>query len=189
MLSPLALILTSLSLSTDAFAAALARGSAAPQSRLPTALKVGAVFGSTEGLLCLAGWLLAHSMAGLITAVDHWVALFLLSVIGGRMVWNGWRGEDDDEDEAQPRSQTRIGTVVTAIGTSIDSAAVGVALAFALAPFWIAGVIGLTSFALSTLGYLIGPRVGERLGGYAEIAGGLVLIGLGISIFTSHMTA
>lgn len=188
-MSPIALFLTSLSLSTDAFAAALARGSAERQPHLATALRVGAVFGLAEGLMCLAGWTLALVMASLIIAVDHWIALVLLGVIGGRMVLNGWREDGEDEADGAAARRSVLSTVITAIGTSIDSAAVGVAIALAGGPVWSALLIGVTSFALSTLGYLIGPRLGVRFGGYAEIAGGLVLIGLGVSIFVSHTLA
>ena len=136
--------------------------------------------------MCLAGWSLALVMAGLIMAVDHWIALVLLGVIGGRMVRNGL-GDSGGQSETETR--TGLATVVTAIGTSIDSAAVGVAIALAGGPAWSAALIGVTSFVLSTVGFLIGPRLGARFGGYAEIAGGLILMGLGVSIFLSHTLA
>lgn len=184
-----ALLATSLSLSTDAFAAALARGSAARETRTLAALRVGAVFGLAEGLMCLLGWSLALVMADLIMAVDHWIALVLLVTIGGLMIRNGLAAGGDDE--AVAASPGLAATLVTALGTSIDAAAVGIALALALAlagaPVWSALVIGLTSFAMAGLGYRIGPRVAERLGGGAEVAGGIVLIAIGVSIFISHV--
>jgi manganese efflux pump family protein len=180
-----ALLATSLSLSTDAFAAALARGSAARETRTLAALRVGAVFGLAEGLMCLLGWSLALVMADLIIAVDHWIALVLLVTIGGLMIRNGLAAGGDDE--AVAASTGLAATLVTALGTSIDAAAVGIALALAGAPVWSALVIGLTSFAMAGLGYRIGPRVAERLGGGAEVVGGIVLIAIGVSIFISHV--
>ena len=180
-----ALLATSLSLSTDAFAAALARGSAARETRTLAALRVGAVFGLAEGLMCLLGWSLALVMADFIMAVDHWIALVLLVTIGGLMIRNGLAAGGDDE--AVAASPGLAATLVTALGTSIDAAAVGIALALAGAPVWSALVIGLTSFAMAGLGYRIGPRVAERLGGGAEVAGGIVLIAIGVSIFISHV--
>lgn len=189
MISVLTLPLTSLSLSTDAFAAALARGASDPAARTLTAMRVGAVFGLAEGLMCLAGWLLARVAAHWITAVDHWIALILLAAIGGMMVRNGLGDADEDEaDEPAAATSGLLATVVTALGTSIDAAAVGIALALAGGPAWSALAIGLTSFTMASLGYRIGPKVAERLGGFAEIAGGVVLILIGISIFVSHMT-
>lgn len=182
-----ALLVTSLSLSTDAFAAALARGSAARETRTLTALRVGAVFGLAEGSMCLLGWSLALVTADLIMAVDHWIALVLLVTIGGLMIRNGLAAGGDDK--AVGASTGLVATLVTALGTSIDAAAVGIALALAGAPVWAALIIGLTSFAMASLGYRIGPRVAARLGGGAEIAGGVVLMAIGISIFVSHVMA
>lgn len=189
MISVLTLPLTSLSLSTDAFAAALARGASDPTARTLRAMRVGAVFGLAEGLMCLAGWLLARVAAHWITAVDHWIALILLAAIGGMMIRNGLADADEDEaDEPATATSGLLATVVTALGTSIDAAAVGIALALAGGPAWSALAIGLTSFTMASLGYRIGPKVAERLGGLAEIAGGTVLILIGLSIFISHMT-
>ncbi|WP_417492984.1 manganese efflux pump MntP family protein [Maricaulis sp.] len=186
MLNPFALILTSFSLSTDAFAAALARGAATPQARMIDALRIGLVFGVAEGLMCLMGWGVAIALADIVMAIDHWIALVLLSVIGGRMIREGLSAPD----EAAPvRRRTLLGTVVTAIGTSIDSAAVGIALALAGGSVWAALAIGLASFAMSSVGYYAGPHLGARLGRHAELAGGLILIAIGVSIFVSHMTA
>jgi putative Mn2+ efflux pump MntP len=185
MFSSLALALTSLSLSADAFAAALARGAASPGARSLQALRVGAVFGITEGMMCLAGWSLARIAAGWIEALDHWIALVLLAGIGAAMIRSGLAGEAEAV-EAAPAGRGALGTFVTALGTSVDSAAVGIALALAGAPVWSALAIGLTSFALSSLGYRIGPKVAETLGRRAEIAGGAVLVVIGVSIFVSH---
>jgi len=186
MLGSFTLALTSLSLSSDAFAAALARGAADPAARTLRAMRIGAVFGLSEGLMCLAGWSLARVAEHWITAVDHWIALVLLAGIGGLMIRNGLDGADDAEGAA-PRGIA--GTVLTALGTSIDAAAVGIALALSGGPAWSALAIGLTSFTMASLGYRIGPKVAERLGGVAEIAGGAVLILIGLSIFVSHVTA
>lgn len=188
MLSPVLLVLTSLSLSTDAFAAALARGAGHPGARTPEALRTGAVFGLSEGLMCLLGWSLAQIAESWITALDHWIALILLGVIGGMMIRNGLAGDDGDDD-AEPARATLTGTVLTALGTSIDAAAVGVALAVSGGPVWTALMVGASSFLIASLGYRIGPKVGEKLGGWAEIAGGTTLILIGVSIFISHVTA
>ena len=73
-MSVLTLSLTAISLSTDAFAAALARGSKEVRPRALTAVRVGAVFGGAEGLMALAGWMAARTFAPVITALDHWIA-------------------------------------------------------------------------------------------------------------------
>ena len=183
MTSLVTLIPLSLSLSTDAFAASVARGTRARQRDLGHALKAGATFGTAEGVMCLVGWLLGAYFAPVIEAVDHWIALVLLVVIGGRMIREGLANGDDDVPR---RPLTFVGTVITAIGTSIDSAAVGIALAVSGASAFAALLIGTTSFVIATIGFLIGPAVGARFGHRAEIVGGLVLVAIGIMIFADH---
>ncbi|WOI52473.1 manganese efflux pump MntP family protein [Parvularcula sp. LCG005] len=176
----------SLGLSTDAFAASLARGGRARRVDLQAALGSGAIFGGMEGVMCLTGWLAGASFAQFITAADHWIALILLTVIGVRMIREGLSGDDDDD---APRAEQGLAmTLVTAMGTSIDSAAVGIALSLAGGPASVALLVGLVSFMASTAGFLVGPKVGEKLGHRAEIGGGVILILIGVSIFVSHMT-
>ena len=136
--------------------------------------------------MCLLGWGAASLFADQIRAVDHWIALILLVIIGGKMIREGFESDHEDDDET-PRKTGWVGTIVTAIGTSIDSAAVGVALAVASVTAWAALMIGTFSFVASTVGFLIGPMVGERLGKRAEIGGGVILVLIGISIFVSHV--
>lgn len=186
MSSLLTLIPISLGLSTDAFAASLARGGRARTARLSAAVRSGAVFGLAEGLMCLGGWLAAYVFAEAIRAFDHWIALILLGVIGLRMIREGL-SRDEADDPASPTGGW-VGTVVTAIGTSVDSAAVGVALALSGMTVWSALVIGGFSFTASTIGFLIGPMVGARLGKSAEIGGGVLLILIGCLIFYTHIT-
>lgn len=185
-MSFLPLFLLAVSLSSDAFAASLARGGAARLPGWGAAIGSGAVFGAAEGLMCFGGWLVAGIFAQKIAAVDHWIALLLLGVIGARMVREGLSGEVEAEADA-PRRGTLGGTVLTALGTSVDSAAVGAALALSGTGAISALVIGLTSFIASTIGFRIGPWVGARLGRRAEIAGGALLIAIGVSIFVSHV--
>lgn len=184
MLTFLALLPLALGLSTDAFAASLARGGRERGAHFGKAVKSGAVFGTTEGLMCLLGWSAASVFADQIRAFDHWIALILLVIIGGRMIQEGL--EDDDDNHIPAKSL--LGTVITAIGTSVDSAAVGVALALSGVSVWAAFMIGCFSFTASTIGFLIGPMVGEKLGKRATIGGGVVLILIGCSIFYRHMT-
>jgi manganese efflux pump family protein len=186
----LTLALVCLALSTDAFAAALARGAQQRTHSAAQAMRVGSVFGLSEGLMFLLGWWLAHSIAAYAEAFDHWIALALLATIGTLMVREGLRAGPDEVsgDNALPRRNTAFGTILTAIATSIDAAAVGVAMALAGTSAWLALAIGLTSFLVSALGFSIGPTLGVRFGQRAEIGGGLVLIAIGASIFYSHMT-
>ncbi len=183
-MTPAALLATALGLSSDAFAAAVARGGRKPSSSVVGALKVGAVFGLCEGSMCLLGWVLAAQFAVVVTLLDHWLALLILGAIGLRMIHAGVAGSAPAPATVNRRG---LGTVLTALGTSVDAAAVGVALAFIEVDVWAAvATIGLTSFVISSLGYFIGPRVGRRLGRWAEVVGGAVLVTIGVLIFLSH---
>lgn len=182
-------LVVALGLSADAFAVSVGRGSALPVRSLLTALKTGLVFGGIEAGMVLAGYLLASGFAGLVTAVDHWIALVLLAGVGGHMVLEGLRGEDP---EAPPPGAPRtvLGTVLAAIGTSIDAAAIGVTFAFIDVDIWAAVLtVGIVSTTMSTVGFVIGPRVGALFGRRAEIAGGMLLLGIGAWIWYSHVVA
>lgn len=174
-------------LSADAFAVSVARGACAWRIDVRKALCTGLVFGGVEAGMVLLGWLLGTSFAGLITGIDHWIALLLLGAVGGHMVHEGLDDAGGDAcDDTSPRGGVKV--LLTAVGTSIDGAAIGVTLAFIAVPIWHAvAIVGAVSCTISTLGVLIGPRVGALFGRRVEVLGGLVLIAIGLWIFYSHM--
>ena len=183
-MTPGAIAVLSLSLSTDAFAAAVGRG-AVHRPSWRSAVRAGAVFGVIEAVTPLLGWCLGLIAVGFVESVDHWIAFVLLSVVGGRMVRESSKPADP---EAAPKRSGPWALVATAVGTSIDAAAVGVGLAFLGANIWVIALsVGLTTFALTTLGMLIGRAVGARFGKIAELVGGLALIALGTTILLEHL--
>lgn len=185
-MTPGAIAILSLSMSTDAFAAAVGRG-ASHRPAVKDAVKAGLVFGVIEAITPLIGWGLGIIAAGLVEKVDHWIAFTLLLIVGGKMIWEGVQTRGADEDEA-PRRSGPWALVATAVGTSIDAAAVGVGLAFIGANIWvIAASIGFTTFVLTTTGMLIGKAVGVRFGKTAELLGGVALIGVGVLILADHL--
>lgn len=184
-MTPGAIAILSLSMSTDAFAAAVGRG-ASHRPAVKDAVKAGLVFGVIEAITPLIGWGLGIIAAGLVEKVDHWIAFTLLLIVGGKMIWEGVKAHE--ADDAAPRRSGPWALIATAIGTSIDAAAVGVGLAFIGANIWvIAASIGFTTFVLTTIGMLIGKAVGTRFGKTAEIIGGVALIGLGTAILLEHL--
>ena len=189
-MSPVAIAILSLSMSADAFAAAIGRG-AQHRPTLPQALRSGLVFGLIEAITPLIGFALGVAAAGFVEAIDHWIAFGLLGAVGSKMIWEALKPEDDTDQEGEARkaaSRGLIALIATAVGTSIDAGAVGVGLAFLGADIWlIAASIGLTTFALATLGLLIGKAAGARLGKIVELIGGLALIGLGLKILLEHL--
>ncbi|WP_374389125.1 manganese efflux pump MntP family protein [Sandaracinobacter sp.] len=186
-MTPLAILILSLSMSTDAFAAAVARG-AAHRPAWPVALKWGLVFGLVEAATPLIGYGLGLLAADYVEAVDHWIAFALLGLVGGHMIRESFEAPAVDEGEEAPRRAGPLGLVLTAIGTSIDAAAVGVGLAFIGVNIWIvAASIGVSTFVLTSIGFRIGGAVGARFGKRAERLGGIALIGIGTLILADHM--
>ncbi|MEQ9173029.1 MAG: manganese efflux pump MntP family protein [Rhodospirillales bacterium] len=192
-MSFLAVMTIAFGLSADAFAVSLGRGASGRFRTFIPAARMGLMFGASEAAMTLLGFLLAARFADYVTEIDHWVALILLGGVGGHMLYEGLFGDDDADagEGSTPRGRRGIlGNIATVIGTSIDAAAVGVALSVIAVDIWrTVAVIGVVSFAMSTLGLLIGPRVGRMLGRRAEIAGGGVLITIGVYIFYTHTMA
>ena len=187
-MTPGAIAVLSLSMSTDAFAAAVGRG-ASHRPNFAGAVRAGAVFGVIEAVTPVIGWGLGLVAAGLVERIDHWIAFVLLVAVGAKMIWEATRPQAADGGEPARRSGPWA-LVATAVGTSIDAAAVGVGLAFLGANIWIIALsIGLTTFVLTTTGMLIGRAVGGRFGKAAELIGGLAADrALGSVILIEHLT-
>lgn len=186
-MTPLSIAVLSLSMSTDAFAAAVGRG-AVHRPPFATAVRNGLVFGVIEAITPLIGWGLGLVAAGFVQEVDHWIAFGLLGAVGAKMLWEAFQPADEENDGRRQARNALLALVATAVGTSIDAAAVGVGLAFIGANIWIIALsIGCTTFIATTIGMLIGKAVGARLGKVAEFLGGIALIMIGVGILAEHM--
>jgi len=179
-----------LSLSVDAFAAAVGKGATGARPRLVDALRIGALFGLFEAIAPAVGWMLGVALAGWIREIDHWVAFALLAGVGGHMLWEAFKGEAPDEPASAPKAHSLARLVLTALATSIDATAVGISLAFLDANILVAClVIGAVTTIVATTGVLVGRRAGTWLGRYAELAGGIALIAIGSLVLHQHLTA
>ena len=180
------LLMTAVALSMDAFAVAICKGLATSKVRARHMLITGAWFGGFQALMPLIGYLLGQTFKGLITPVDHWITFLLLGVIGFNMLKEAL----DCDEEANASLGFKI-MLTMALATSIDALAVGIG--FALLPelnIWFAvGAIGVITFALSAIGIKIGSVFGAKWRSPAELAGGLVLIGIGLKILLEHVLA
>ena len=184
-MSFLAVLLLALSMSADAFAAALSKGARLDRPGWGEALRTGAIFGGIEAVTPLIGWAMGMAASRYVVAFDHWIAFCLLTVIGGKMLWDAARREEEDE---KPKSHRLMVLVLTAIGTSIDALAVGVTLAIVGANIIVnALAIGAATFTMVTVGVMTGRVLGEKFGRYAEAGGGLILIAIGIKILIDHI--
>ena len=188
-MNPLSVVAIAFAMSTDAFAAAIAKGAALQRPSWREALRTGAIFGVIEAITPLVGWLIGSAAAKYASEWDHWIAFTLLAGLGARMMWVGFRSDPSDVDE-RPQSHSFWILALTGLATSIDALAVGVGLAFVDVHIgWVAAAIGLATFVMVTIGVMLGRALGAIAGRRAEILGGLLLIGIGAAIVFEHLGA
>ena len=182
-MNPMELVIIAAGLAMDAFAAAVCKGLAAEKAGVRRCLLTGLYFGSFQALMPLIGFALGAGMPNGITAVDHWIAFILLSVIGFRMLLDARRGDDAPDASFAPRVMLPL-----AVATSIDALAVGAGFAFLqIRIFPAVGLIGGITFLLSALGVRLSSRFGSRFRGPAQLAGGLTLLLMGAKILIEHL--
>lgn len=174
-------------MSTDAFAAAVVKGSSLHKPRFVEALRTGLIFGVIEGITPIVGWGIGQVATQFVESWDHWIAFFLLLILGLHMIYNGLKHEDAQEEK--PNQHSFFILAVTALATSIDALAVGVGLAFVNVNILVAAsAIGLATTVMVTLGVMLGRVLGTVVGKRAEIAGGIVLMMIGATILYEHLS-
>ena len=182
------LLLTAIALSMDAFAVSVCKGLGMRRMRYDQALVISLYFGVFQALMPLIGWLLGTSFSRYIQAFDHWIAFVLLAFLGGKMLWDVFHEKEDVEQESAERRLDHRELFMLAIATSIDALAVGIAFACLDVNIWSSiSIIGVTTLVISFAGVWIGNRFGNRFQKKAEIAGGLVLILIGVKILAEHL--
>ncbi|MBQ7692326.1 MAG: manganese efflux pump [Oscillospiraceae bacterium] len=182
-MSFLELLLIAVGLSMDAFAVSVCKGLSLQRLRPRHAALVGLYFGGFQALMPLIGWALGARFEHVIQSVDHWIAFFLLAVIGAGMIREARQEEEALNDDLGFKTM-----LLLAVATSIDALAVGVTFAFLQVRILpAASLIGVTTFALSALGVYIGHVFGLKYKAKAEIAGGVILIGIGLKILLEHL--
>jgi putative Mn2+ efflux pump MntP len=184
--SILELIGIALGLGMDAFAVALGAGATGRSSGARAAFRLSFHFGLFQFFMPVAGWFGGSLLVSRIAPYDHWLAFGLLTVIGGRMIRAGLHAEPD----ADPRDPSRgWSLVLLSLATSIDALAVGLSLALLGQRIWYpSGLIGVVAAAMTLTGLRLGHRLGLRFGRRMEIAGGVILIAIGIKIVVEHLT-
>ncbi|HWJ68419.1 MAG TPA: manganese efflux pump MntP family protein [Nocardioides sp.] len=181
-MTSLELVVLAFALAMDAVAVSLAEGLQLRRPRWRDAVLIAGMFGLFQALMPVLGWVLAFWFADAVSAATPWIAFGLLALIGGKMLWESF---GDDEDDTVSTVTVRSVTPL-AIATSIDAAAVGVTfgvLEVDVAPAVV--LIGVVTFVLSLAAVFVGSRVGERLGRWATLVGGVILIVIGLRILLS----
>jgi putative Mn2+ efflux pump MntP len=145
-------------------------------------------FGLFQAMMPVVGWFAGRGLREYIESWDHWVACALLTLIGGKAIYDVIRG---DESESQTPDPTRgLNLIVLSVATSIDALAVGLSLALLQISIWYpAIIIGVVTAGLTVCGMLLGARVGHRFGQRVRFLGGVVLIGIGLKIVIGHTLA
>lgn len=183
------LLLVAAGLAADAFAVSLSNGISYHPFGTKEAVAASFSFGFFQMVMPVIGYFAGRSFSWYIQSVDHWIALVLLGAIGGKMALDGIRelkSPNDAPHESRPFSAKIL--ILQSIATSIDALAIGIGFAvLQVHIFLAAGLIGVVTFVLCIIGSKIGLRFGALLGRYAQIAGGLLLVFIGLHIFMEHM--
>jgi putative Mn2+ efflux pump MntP len=181
-----------LGLAADAAAVALAAGLRAERGRPREAARLALVFGAFQGGMLALGWAAGERTAQLFGTIDHWVAFVLLLLVGAHMIGETLRGRRLGTARARAQGSaagsldTRV-LLALALATSIDALAAGIGLALAeIAIARAALVVGGVTALACLASFLAARSLGERAGRTAQLAGGLVLIGIGTSILLEH---
>lgn len=181
------ILIIALGLSFDTFAVSVSYGVIRNGILFRQASWIAIVLAVFQGGLTIAGYYLGSIISDSLKAVDHWIALGLLTFLGIKMIIEGYKKNKDEE--IKDFSDTIV-LLTIALGTSIDAFAVGISFALLQVKIWESGIlISIVTFLASMSAIRIGKSAGKRLGNKVEIIGGLMLIAIGLKIFLEHMLA
>ncbi|MDD6033450.1 MAG: manganese efflux pump MntP family protein [Oscillospiraceae bacterium] len=178
------LFVIAVGLSMDAFAVSICKGLSMQKMSWKKALIVGLYFGGFQAGMPLLGYFLGSRFQEKIMAFDHWIAFILLCLIGVNMIRESFSKEEEQADA----SVSVRSMVPLAVATSIDALAVGVTFAFLRVDIVPAvSFIGIVTLLLSMVGVKVGNVFGSRYKSRAELAGGIILVLMGVKILIEHL--
>ena len=182
------ILMIGVGLSADACAAAICQGLCMKKASIKNILVIGLFFGGFQALMPLIGYFLGNQFESYIVSIDHWVAFALLGFIGGKMLLDVIKGEDEELSCDIEYKLDIKEIAVLAVATSIDALAVGISMAFLHVNIISAvSTIGVTTFILASIGVLIGNKFGVKYKDKATLAGGIILILIGTKILLEHL--
>ena len=183
------LLILAVGLSMDAFAVSVCKGLAMKKATLKAEATCGLWFGGFQMLMPVTGFFLGSLFAEAIEAFDHWVAFGLLVIIGINMLKEALEKKDESGDDPEKDADLSVRTMfLMAVATSIDALAVGITFAFlnvSIIPA--ASLIGVTTFIIAAVGIYIGNVFGAKYKSKAELAGGIILVLIGVKILLEHL--
>ena len=177
------IFLIGVGLAMDAFAVSICKGLSVKQLKVKNALTCGVYFGGFQALMPLIGFILGVQFKDKNESIDHWIAFVLLGFIGFNMIKEAFEDEENCNNDFSFKAMIPL-----AIATSIDALAVGVTFAFlSVNIVYAITIIGITTFIIAMIGVKIGHIFGMKYKKNAEIAGGVILILMGIKILLEHL--
>ena len=183
------IFLIGIGLSMDAVAVSMSNTIIEPKMKIKKILITAILFGLFQGIMPTIGYFAGMTFSSYIKEYDHWIAFLLLAFIGGKMIYDAFTSDDENQGSVI----TNKILLLQAIATSIDALAVGVGFAamfdtdsiFTIIPA--VSLIALTTFTLSFTALIIGKKFGDILGSKAQILGGVILVGIGAKILIEHL--
>lgn len=174
-------------LAMDCFAVSLGIGTGGSAARsIHPIFRLSFHFGLFQGLMTLTGWLLGSTIAHMVANFDHWIIMGLLGWVGTRMIIQGANPHPENSYKSDPSRGSTL--ILLAVATSLDAMAVGLSLAIVNVNILTSSlIIALISSAMSLAGIFLGHRLGKAFGQRMEIIGGLILNGIGLRIFLTHL--
>ncbi|PKP58625.1 hypothetical protein CVT91_08225 [Candidatus Atribacteria bacterium HGW-Atribacteria-1] len=183
----ISIIFIAFGLAMDAsFAVSITSGLTIKHLKINNALKIAIFFGSFQAIMPLIGWSAGLGFRNFISGIDHWIAFGLLCIIGCKMIYESSKMEVNNK-KIDPLNVYVL--LMLSIATSIDALAVGLSLSFLKVSIALPVIIiGIVTFLLSIFGVYFGNRFGHYFERKIEMAGGLILIGIGMKILIEHLT-
>lgn len=176
----------SIALAVDAFAVALAAGAVLDPFAERRWFRLGFHFGLFQAMMPVIGWMAGRGLQQWISVYDHWIAFGLLSLVGGKMIFEALKADEEKTFVQDPSRGWTL--VILSVATSIDALVVGFSFALLGGDIWVpALVIGVTAAVLTIAGMLLGRKIGVLWGQKVEIAGGVVLCAIGVKILVEHL--
>ena len=179
-------------LAMDAFAVSMAKAASIKKLKISSSIKMAFLFGLFQFFMPVIGWLVGKAGENLINSIDHWIALILLCYIGIKMIYESIKNRNVNEIYETYNLDIKTLSIL-AVATSIDALVTGIILPSAVGANSIllmiisTSLIGIVTFFICLFGVYIGKKFGTLLSSKAEIAGGIVLILIGVKIFLEHL--
>lgn len=184
-MSSITILFIAFGLAMDAFAVSISSGVSMTLLKIKHAFRIALFFGIFQALMPILGWLAGMGAKEFISGIDHWVAFGLLFAVGIKMIYESFKIKKAQDVSEMMGIKLLL---ILSVATSIDALAVGLSLSLLkVAIIMPSIIIGIVTFCLSFIGVIIGKKIGHFFESRIEIAGGLILIAIGIKILIEHM--